>query len=217
MEKDWCDEFKSCSFVDFVFTSLSLGDDDDATDNAASASDLAGIFDTRCTSWTLEDNWDFCKNACSPHKCCFVESLDSCYADEVALCNAYSICELFYEDDDDYLPSSTGLGESVDISIEPQFKTLCTLSTIRQNWDTCKDHCERYECCFRGENSCYEENRLECEEYYCVKIFILMLIQLLLPQLSVMLLLHHARRAIAHLMFQIKVHFYLSSLFAPNP
>lgn len=51
------------------------------------------------------------------------------------------------------------------------FKDLCSPSTIDQNRDTCKSHCSEFICCFGDEDSCYNEKRLECEEYYICEEF----------------------------------------------
>ena len=51
------------------------------------------------------------------------------------------------------------------------FKDLCSPSTIDQNRDTCKSHCSEFLCCFGDDNSCYNEKRLECEEYYICEEF----------------------------------------------
>ena len=47
------------------------------------------------------------------------------------------------------------------------------MSLLDQNRDTCKTHCSRYACCFRQEDSCYEKNSEECDEYFmCEDFFI---------------------------------------------
>jgi hypothetical protein len=60
---------------------------------------------------------------------------------------------------------------TVTISEDDDFKSTCTAHTLQQNWDTCKDLCIQYECCFRSEFSCYDIHELVCDDHYICEEF----------------------------------------------
>jgi len=145
-------------------------------------------FEVLCSSESkLKQNENFCRSRCSPYACCFEVPENSCYRSKPLECERYYICEEFSMgivgggDDSSTrtktvaapVPSPTNSGISVSNpnSMQQSFKTLCTQSTLAQNWETCKNHCSEFECCFSLENSCYQQKRLECNEYYICEEF----------------------------------------------
>jgi hypothetical protein len=134
-------------------------------------------FKSLCTSSALKENWETCKRHCSQFECCFMRE-NSCYKENTLECDEYAICEEFFFDaeEDEYekiVESQAGSGDAVDDSSgvsasgnkQQSFKSLCTPSTLDQNHDACKRHCSMFECCFSEENSCFDEQTLECREY----------------------------------------------------
>ncbi len=51
------------------------------------------------------------------------------------------------------------------------FKSVCNAHTLQQNFDTCKELCSKYECCFRSEFSCYDIHELICDDHYICEEF----------------------------------------------
>jgi hypothetical protein len=47
-----------------------------------------------------------------------------------------------------------------------EFKSVCNALSLHQNWETCKELCSQYVCCFRSEFSCYEIHELICDDHY---------------------------------------------------
>jgi hypothetical protein len=60
---------------------------------------------------------------------------------------------------------------TVAFSENESFKSICTAHTFQLNWDTCKDLCIQYECCFRSEFSCYKIHEAECDDHYICEEF----------------------------------------------
>lgn len=114
---------------------------------------------------TLEGIRD-CTAFCQHHMCCFndLES-ENCkiyHADE---CEAYGVCKILVDGPEDVIVGS------VVNNANPTFKADCMQSNLHKNLDSCKTQCERYECCFRGVDSCYKDQALECDEYYVCEEF----------------------------------------------
>lgn len=164
------------------------------TSNSASGTsnshDTEQSFKALCSQSNLQQNWDTCKSHCSRYGCCFSRE-NSCYQKNTLECDEYYICEEFYSDEEEEydartsvvdkndpainsgLASNSGSSISNANKIEHAFKDLCSESNLLQNWDTCEDHCFQFECCFTSENSCYQQKKLECDEYYiCEEFFI---------------------------------------------
>ena len=136
-------------------------------------------FNTMCTPSLLVQNWHICKGICSKFECCFRSAETSCYGMNKQECDNHSICEEYNEDEQEPNGVTTNNAPVVkpttttDASSQLTFETLCKPSTLVQNWNTCKDHCSRYECCFTTNDSCYEKNQLECDEYFICEEFYL--------------------------------------------
>ena len=68
---------------------------DDQDDNAA-APTVTAAFKADCMQSNLLENWDVCKNHCSPYICCFCP-IRSCYKEKDSECEHYYLCEdLFF-------------------------------------------------------------------------------------------------------------------------
>jgi len=131
---------------------------------------------------SIGDNWEKCKQHCSRYECCFRSQM-SCYDQNKMECDEYSICREYATKEDvtnasatGYSLSNSGTSGSGQSSVSPpkaefSFKDSCTASTIGVNWETCKLHCSRHECCFTSQNSCYFKNQLECDEFYICRTF----------------------------------------------
>lgn len=117
-----------------------------------------------------------CTAFCQHHMCCFNEmESENCGGDHVRECEAYGVCAILVDG-----PSGVSAGdelntdpaaEALAVVSNPKsqlhtFEVDCVQSNLRTNWDICKSHCLRYECCFRSVNSCYTENAKECDKHY---------------------------------------------------
>jgi len=121
-----------------------------------------------------------CKEKCEERSCCFEDEPEySCYSTEKDWCDEYERCSLvglnFLGNVSTKTNEANILGPSGSTNTQtsqPNFKSLCgTKSALDQNREKCKDHCSQYECCFRKEDSCYEKNKLECDEYFTCEDF----------------------------------------------
>jgi hypothetical protein len=112
MEKEWCNEFSSCSHVGYNFLDpdVSAGGEkaDTATGNAAPSFKFDATssgdspldpnpdsFKKICSVDNVRQNWDACGKHCAGLKCCFMME-NSCYDQKKEQCDEYSICEDFF-------------------------------------------------------------------------------------------------------------------------
>jgi len=142
---------------------------------------------------TLEGIRD-CTAFCQHHLCCFadLEEEENCAVDHPGECQAYDSCSILVKPhdvhEDDHLvhsepeakavhPEPEARPDTVPNEEEPAaldgrtFKDQCKQSNLEENWEICKNHCSRYKCCFDPDNSCYDQKRLECDEYFICEEF----------------------------------------------
>ena len=90
-------------------------------------------------------------------------------------CNDYEPCRNYFEtyQSDVDKQASTGTVENTSQKTTGQlnFKTLCTTSNIEENWDTCKEECAPYACCFSQTDACYLKNKQECDDHFICEEF----------------------------------------------
>jgi len=119
-----------------------------------------------------------CTAFCQHHMCCFNDLWsENCMSDHVSECEAYVACQILVDGPGDVDAGSvvtTVPGAATNaIVVDHVFKETCMQSNLHKNWDICKAHCSRYECCFRSVDSCYTDQALECDEYYICEEFYL--------------------------------------------
>jgi len=131
-----------------------------------------------------------CTVLCEHHFCCFdTPAWGNCVADASKECQAYDSCSVLVKDQeviDAYGVSSKRPDTVVvteknknknknnnvaAVAVSRDFQKDCLDSNLYQNWDICQGHCTRFECCFRAVGSCYDEQKLECDEYYICEQF----------------------------------------------
>jgi len=208
MESPWCDEYESCSFVDYTFpdeegsTNMDRddgyyanddidNDDDDndsndpsqlvkATESVVGHDPNSFVLDDPTTVATLHsfktlcgtlvalaNNRETCKGHCSSFACCF-RNENSCYERNRLECAEYYMCEEFYTGEATSTTSSTIATTTT--TQQQTFETACN-EDFEENREICKNFCSVYECCFRRENSCYDQNTLECDKHYICEEF----------------------------------------------
>ena len=89
-------------------------------------------------------------------------------------CNDYEPCRNYFEtyQSDVDKQASTGTVENTSQTTgQLNFKTLCTTSNIEENWDTCKEECAPYACCFSQTDACYLKNKQECDDHFICEEF----------------------------------------------
>lgn len=188
----YCFAYAACENVitDFEMNNVAQGMQvEEDPDGMLNALDVQLLSDT-CSKdniATLEGIRD-CTAFCQHHLCCFSElEGENCVKDHVGECQAYDSCQILVDgpedgvggdgdgdenknggNNDDNAPTSNTNNGGLHT-----FKTDCLQNNFKDNWDLCKNHCSRFECCFSGVDSCYKENALECDEYYLCEEFYL--------------------------------------------
>jgi len=181
MEKDWCDEFESCKFVDFTFPTLSKGSSDSNwsstpnsfVDNPASNDDayVMKSLRTRCTPSLIRENWEMCEDLCMDFECCFrnadwcvisYEFEDRCDKDEVYICH-----EFFNPDEDGLYDNSPGEGSGLTGNNDSTSKSNSNSAT-EPNFDefeaSMEDACSPTALTtLKGIETCYDK----CQAHLC--------------------------------------------------
>lgn len=123
---------------------------------------------------------------------CFLHDIDCVIAVETSLCahlymsiikqeqewcDEYKACYVVdlhlhdFSEKDPANPPKAGLSQSNSNNAKQTFKDLCNTINIENNWDTCKEHCSEFACCFDSHNSCYANKGMECDEYFICEEF----------------------------------------------
>ena len=67
--------------------------------------------------------------------------------------------------------TANGNNNAAAVAVKASFKDECMSNNIKENWETCRSHCEEFECCFSQNDSCYKDQSLVCDEYYICEEF----------------------------------------------
>jgi len=176
-EREWCNEYEACRHIGMAFTASATSAKTTPAGTITAEPGL-GTFKTLCKEPNIKKNWDTCEGLCSQYACCFTIE-NSCYENNVAECEEHYVCEEFFTGDqvggNDAIPTTNTVSvptiSSNTVDMKQSFDTLCSQSKVHFNWETCKQHCSVFECCFDEINSCYEEHELECLKYYICEEF----------------------------------------------
>jgi len=176
MEKDWCDEFESCKFVDFTFPTLSKGSSDSNwsstpnsfVDNPASNDDayVMKSLRTRCTPSLIRENWEMCEDLCMDFECCFrnadwcvisYEFEDRCDKDEVYICHEFFNTDIGKnEKTTNTNVGTTTKNNDVDLEVDTfiaKLEAACSENSLKtlEGIKQCHDKCQTHLCCFTSD------------------------------------------------------------------
>jgi hypothetical protein len=170
-EKDWCEEFSSCDYVEYNFLVTNPPTPrptDGKGSEPSSNKDVQQSFKTLCTTSALQQNWEACKNHCTQFECCF-RSKDSCYQQNELECDEYAICEEFYDMDEDSPSTNTaptvnsGSGQGNDGGIDTDgvdafitaLESACSESSLQklEGIQLCHNKCQTHLCCFTSDET----------------------------------------------------------------
>eukprot|EP00584_Thalassiosira_punctigera_P002152 CAMPEP_0172531610 /NCGR_PEP_ID=MMETSP1067-20121228/4945_1 /TAXON_ID=265564 ORGANISM="Thalassiosira punctigera, Strain Tpunct2005C2" /NCGR_SAMPLE_ID=MMETSP1067 /ASSEMBLY_ACC=CAM_ASM_000444 /LENGTH=839 /DNA_ID=CAMNT_0013316007 /DNA_START=123 /DNA_END=2642 /DNA_ORIENTATION=+ len=180
-QNSYCFAYAACENVieDFKMNNVAGADDaghlaSSQGNNEMKARDVQ-LLDETCSveSVATPDGKRDCTTFCRHHLCCFdTVAWGSCSRDPGKECQAYDSCKVLVDDPGD--ANAIAPLKNVQDVVTHDFKVDCLQSNLYQNWDLCKGHCSQFECCFRNDDdSCYEEQSLECDEYYvCAEFFL---------------------------------------------
>lgn len=193
-EKEWCEEFKSCAYVDFEFLNL---DDHDATRTPPTMNNASPTLETHCTPHLLESNRGICLDLCSQFECCFRQQ-NSCYAVNQSECDEKSMCKELFLEAEETMKGGTysGLGATTtttsstttssaatntNLSFESKMndfkanlETVCSENALMtlDGIQKCHNKCQAHLCCFNDEligpehiDSCEDIHLNACDAY----------------------------------------------------
>ena len=186
LEKDWCDEYKACSLVEYNFyDGSSAGNLGNAVEIVSSKEhDLDASIESVCSqdSFKTLEGIERCFNKCQAHLCCFPEDAaemkwdcEDDFGDEE--CDAYANCEQLVAFHNLWKPPPKTLDK---FAVKIAVNDACILKSGQQpteQWvSNCHQKCETRLCCLVDpsiRSSCLDAlGEEECSDYSACKVLI---------------------------------------------